>query len=96
MAKHDSLSSSLDATIEKKIYVDDDFALDIDGHGDISYRHCHIVNVYHVPSLSENLLSISQLTQIGNIFKFWYNHFFVKYMNKDELIATEGVLGSKD
>ena len=40
MAKDASLLSSLDTTIEKKIYVVYDFALDIVGHGDIDCQHC--------------------------------------------------------
>lgn len=62
MDKDASLLSSLDATTENKIYVDDNFALDITGHGDIPCRHGWIIDVYHVPSLSVNLLFISQLT----------------------------------
>ena len=44
-----------------------DFAVDIDGHGDVPCRHGRIFNVYHVPNISENRLLCSQLTQIGNI-----------------------------
>ena len=57
-----SLFSSLDTSTENKIYVEDKFTIDIVGHGDIACRHSRIVNVYHVPSISENLLSISQPT----------------------------------
>ena len=67
MAKDASLFSSLDTTTENKIYLVDDFALDIVGHGDIPFRYGRIVNVYHVPSLNANLLSISQLTQTSKI-----------------------------
>lgn len=37
MDKDASLFSSLDVAIENKIFVDDNFVHDIDGHGDISY-----------------------------------------------------------
>ena len=36
MANDASLFSSLDTIAEKKIYVEDEFVLDIAGHGDIS------------------------------------------------------------
>ena len=35
MAKDDSLFSCLDMATKKKIYMVDDFSLDIKGHGDI-------------------------------------------------------------
>jgi hypothetical protein len=35
MAKNASFSVSLDKATEKKIYVFDDFSLDIVGHGDV-------------------------------------------------------------
>jgi hypothetical protein len=46
--------------LKRKIYVVDDFVLDIVGHGDIPYRHGKIFDVYHVPNLSANLLLVSQ------------------------------------
>ena len=57
-----SLFSSLNTTTKNKIYVVDDFSLDITGHGDIPFRHSHIMDLYDVPSLSANMFSISQLT----------------------------------
>jgi hypothetical protein len=48
MAKDASLFTSLDKVVEWKIYVADDFSLDIVGHGDVPCRHGKIVNVYHV------------------------------------------------
>jgi len=47
---------------ERKIYVADDFSLDVVGQGDVTYRHGNIVNIYHVPNISANMLYISQLT----------------------------------
>lgn len=63
MNKDASVFSSLDVGVEKKIYVVDDFALDIVGHGDITYRHGQIVGVYHVPSVSANMLFVYQLAR---------------------------------
>lgn len=51
IAKDTSLFSSLDIVVEKKIYMADDFSLDITIHGDLPGQHHHIVDVYHVPSL---------------------------------------------
>ena len=67
MANDASLFSSLDTTTEKKIYVAYDFALDITSHGDVSYWYGWIIGMFHVLSISLNLLSVSQLTQIGKI-----------------------------
>ena len=62
MAKYPSLFSSLDDALEKNIFVADDFALDIVGQGDATCGRGRIINVFHVPSLSTNMLSDSQLT----------------------------------
>ena len=77
MDKDASIVSSLAISPEKKIYVEDYFSLDIIGHGDITYHHGHIVDMYHVPSLSAYLLFISQLTQTGKSVELWLDRFFV-------------------
>jgi hypothetical protein len=59
MAKDASPFSSLDKVVNRKNYVDDDFSLDIIGHGDVPCRHGWIVGVYHVPNISANILSVS-------------------------------------
>ena len=71
MAKDRSLLSSFDNVVERNIFVGYDFALNIADHGDINRQRGQIVDVFHVPSLSANLLSVSQLTQIGKIVEFW-------------------------
>ena len=96
MAKDASLFSSSNVSTKNNIYVDDGFALDIIGHGDINCQHGQIVDVYHVPNLSVYLLFISQVTKACKIVKFWLDRFFVKDLKKDGLIITEGVLKSKD
>lgn len=96
MARDFSLLSSLDVSTKKKIYVADDFPLDIVGHGYMYYRHGQIVNVYHVPNISENLLSISQLAPTGKIVEFQPNCFFFKDLKKYGLIIIEGVINSKE
>jgi hypothetical protein len=63
-------SHVLDKVVEKKIYVVDDFSLNIVGCGDVPYRHGNSFHIYHVSNLSANLLSFSQLTQIGKIVEF--------------------------
>lgn len=67
MDKDGSLLSPFDNVVENKIFVAGNFALNIVGHGDIACRHGWIINVFHVPSLSANLLSGSQLTKTGEI-----------------------------
>lgn len=62
MDKDDSLPSSLDTTIENKIYMASNFALDIIDHCDVSCQHGRNVDVFHVPILSMNMLLVSQLT----------------------------------
>ena len=52
--------------------------------------------MYHVPSLSANLLSVYQLTQTSKVVKYWSNRFFFKDMKNDRLIFIEGFLDSKD
>lgn len=86
----------MDVTTKKKIYVVYDFALDITSYGDIAYRHGQIIDIHHVPSLIENLLFVSQLTKARNIFEFWLDCFFDKYIKKYGLIVVEGVLDSQD
>jgi hypothetical protein len=63
MAKDVSLFMWLDEDKERKIYVAGDFYLDVVGQGDVAFRHGKIFDICHVPNLSVNLLTISQLTQ---------------------------------
>ena len=62
MVEDPSLFSSLEFALENTIFLADDFALDITGHGGVICQHGWIVDVFHVPSVSANLLSFSQLT----------------------------------
>ena len=48
--------------------------------------------MYHVPSLSANMLSIFQLTQIGKIMEFWMDKFLIKDLKNDRSIGIEGFL----
>ena len=63
MAKDASMFSSLSGAPEEKIYADDDYSLIITGNGDVECQHSCISNVYHVPSVSANSLSVAQLTK---------------------------------
>ena len=96
MAKDASLFSSLDTTSEKKIYVAHDFALNINGHGDVTCQCGWIVDMFHVPSLCTNLVSVSQLTQTSKTIEFYPGHFFIKDLKKDRLIVTEEIFDPKD
>jgi hypothetical protein len=59
MTKDASLSTWFDEDKEKKIYVLDDFSLDVVGQGDVTSPYGNIVNVFHVPNLSTNLLCVA-------------------------------------
>ena len=96
MAKDASLFSSLDSTLEKKIYVVDDFGFDIDGHAEVTCRCGQIIDMFHVYCISINQLSISQLTQTNKIVELWPNHFFIKDLWKNKLIVANGVFDPKD
>jgi hypothetical protein len=71
MVKYVTLFKRLNKAQESKIYFAHDFALDVVGQGDVACRHGKIVDVYHVPNISSNLLYIAQLTQTNNIVEFW-------------------------
>ena len=95
MVKDTSLFSSLDSAHEKNFFVADDFALDIAGHGNIICRHDWIVDMFHVPSLSANMLFVSQLTQVRKIVELWHDRIFIKNLKGRSIIA-DGLLNPKD
>jgi len=94
---HSSMATdySLDEAKERKIYVDDDFSLDIFGHGDVTHQHGRIDDIYHVPNLNSNLLSIAWL-HTCKIVEFWPDQFFSRYLKKGESIFIGGFLDSKE
>jgi hypothetical protein len=97
MAKDASLFTSLDKVVEWKIYVVDEFSLDIVGHGDVPCRHGKIVDVYHVPNLSTNLLfGLSADTDREDCGVLAIDRFLVKDLKNGKLIIVEGFLDSKD
>jgi hypothetical protein len=49
-----------------------------------------------VPNLSANLLSITQLIQIGKIVEIWPDWFYVHDFKKGKLIVAGGILDPKD
>ena len=53
------LFSSLNKAIEKKIFVDGDYALIVSNCGKIQCQNDVIIDVYHVPGFSENLLLVT-------------------------------------
>lgn len=83
--------TSLDFALENKTYVVDDLGLYIIGHGNVAFQWGWIVDVFHVPCLSVNLLSVSQLTQTGKIVELCPNNFFIKNL-KDKMIVFDGIL----
>ena len=96
MIKDTSLFSSLDIVVENNIYVVDDFALDIAIHGYVACQRGQTINMFHVPSLSVNLLLVSQPTQTGKIVEFYPDHFFTKDLRKHRSIITVESLDPKD
>ena len=78
MSKDLSLFSSLDFGLEKNIFLVDDFALDIVGHGDVQCWRGQAIDMFHVPSLIENILSVSKPKQIENIVELWPDQLFIK------------------
>jgi hypothetical protein len=70
MENYATLFMRLNKYEDNRIYVADDFALNVVGQGDVAYRHGKIGDVYHVPNLSANMLFVSHLTQIGKIVEF--------------------------
>lgn len=96
MDKDAFLFSSLDMAIEKNIYGDNYFSLEITRHGNTPYQVGWIINLYLVPSLNANLLSVSQLTQSGKFVKFWSRWFFIKDQKNDRSIIIYGFLDSRD
>jgi hypothetical protein len=58
MKKDATLFTRLNKAEESIIYVADDFYLDVVGEGDVACGHGKIFDIYHVPNLSANMLSI--------------------------------------
>jgi hypothetical protein len=71
MDKYASLFTRLNKSKDSKIYVVDDFSLDVVAQGDVARQHGNIVDVYHVPKISANIFFVAQLTQKDNIVQFW-------------------------
>ena len=63
MEKDASLFSSLSRSPKDNICVANDYPLIVVGNGDVECQHDHIYGIYHVRSLSSNLLSVTQLTK---------------------------------
>ena len=62
----------------ENIYVADDYYLNVTGNGDYKCYHGLISIFYHVPSLSENLILVFQLTKTKKTVEFWSDRFIVK------------------
>jgi hypothetical protein len=65
MAKDKAIFSALNKCNTKKIFVDDDISLSVVGSGTIQVENGHFNDVSCVPNLSCNLLSIYQITHLG-------------------------------
>jgi hypothetical protein len=65
MAKDKDIFSALNECNTKKIFVGDDRSLSVVGSGTIQVENGHFNDVVCVPSLSCNLLSVYQITHLG-------------------------------
>jgi hypothetical protein len=86
----------LDEAKERKIYVVDDFALDVASQDDVTRQHGKIVDIYHLANLSDNLFYVAQLTQTCKVVEFWPNQFYVCDLKKGKSIIVEGLLDRTD
>jgi hypothetical protein len=90
MGNDASLFMRLNKVEESKIYIANDFVLDVAGWGDVSCRHGKTVDIYDVPNISENLLFVSQLTHTRKILKIWLDQFYVcELKNGKSIVASE-------
>jgi hypothetical protein len=97
MDKDASLFTWLYEAKERKIYVVDDFAMDVVGQGDVACQHGIIVGIYHVPNVNANtLLCVAQLTQTGKIVEFWPDQFYIHDLKKGNSIVVGGILNLMD
>jgi hypothetical protein len=92
MAKDASLFTILNKSKESKIYVIDDFSLDVVGQVDVSCRHGKIVDIHHVPNISANMFYVSQSTQKGKIMEFWSDWLHVLDLKKGNSIIIGELL----
>jgi hypothetical protein len=65
MAKNKAIFSSLNECNTKKIFVGDDISLSVVGFGTIQVDKIHFNYVLCVPSTSCNILSVYQITHLG-------------------------------
>jgi hypothetical protein len=65
MAKDKDIFSALNECNTKKIFVGDDRSLSVVGYGIVQVENGHFNDVLCVPSISCNLLSIYQITHLG-------------------------------
>ena len=95
MVKDVSLFSSLSGAPKQNNYVADDYSLKVTRNKDVECQHGRISNIYDVPSLSVNLMSVAQLTQTGKNVEFWSNHFIIKDMRHGGVSIATGYLDPK-
>jgi hypothetical protein len=55
-----------------------------------------MVDVYHVPNLSSNMLFVTQLTQMHKIMEFWLDQFYVRDLKKGKSIVVDRILNPAD
>ena len=87
--------SSLSGAYEDNIYATNDYIITIASNNYFEFHHGHISDVYHIPILSANLLSVAQLMNSKKTVEFWLDRFIVKDLSLCEEIVALGILDPK-
>ena len=96
MENDSSIFLSLSGALEENIYFIGDYTLTFTGNGDDECQHDRISDVYHVPILSENQVSVAKLAKTKKVVEFQSDHFIVKDMTLCMKIVASGILDPKD
>ena len=94
MANNESMFTSLDACNTKQIFVGDSTPLEVKGFGIIELANGQINDVFCVPDISTNLLSIYQITHSGEgkIVEFFPNSVVIRELkDQSQIVATSTV-----
>lgn len=91
-----TISSSLKEAIENQIFIVDDYTLIDVSCGKIECSNSVIIDVYHVPSLSVNLLPMPHLTQTSKKVEFSAYQYVVKALHNNFIVSIEGFLDPKN
>jgi Reverse transcriptase (RNA-dependent DNA polymerase)/gag-polypeptide of LTR copia-type/Integrase core domain/GAG-pre-integrase domain/Domain of unknown function (DUF4219)/Zinc knuckle len=92
MSGHRDQFVTLDEAFKRQVKLGDSKAIHVEGKGIVSVMTAsgmrHLRNVYFIPKLSQNLLSIGQLTENGYAVAFNGKTCTIRDESSDQLIAT--------